>query len=323
MEALAQATHFIFDKTGTLTSGRMSLIGVLTLGGQSRETAIAIAAALEASSEHPVGRALAAAGTPPARYHASQIRYFTGQGVEGVVDGVLMRAGSPRFVAELNGLPMPADLVFVTDDVTTVALGSEREWLALFTLGDALRPDARRVVQTLAEQGSAVCLLSGDRTPCVMRVAQRLGIGSARGEATPADKVSYVRDLQHRGALVAVIGDGINDAPVLAQAQVSVAMASATDLARLSADILLLTDRIEPLLEAVTIARRTLRIIHQNFIWAILYNAIAVPLAVMGQVTPLLAAAGMSASSLLVIGNALRLCDVRSRTDRRHRHAGG
>ena len=323
LEALAKATHFVFDKTGTLTSGRMSLIGVLALGGQSRETAIAMAAALEASSEHPVGRALAAAGPVPARPQASQIKYFTGQGVEGIVDGVRLRAGSPRFVAELNGLPMPADLVFVTDDVTTVALGSEREWLALFTLGDALRPDARRVVQTLAEQGSAVCLLSGDRTPCVMRAAQRLGIGSARGEATPADKVSYVRDLQHRGAWVAVIGDGINDAPVLAQAQVSVAMASATDLARLSADIVLLTDRIEPLLEAVTIARRTLRIIHQNFIWAILYNAIAVPLAVMGEVTPLLAAAGMSASSLLVIGNALRLCVVPSRTDRRHRHAGG
>jgi Cu2+-exporting ATPase len=309
LEALARATHFVFDKTGTLTSGRMSLIGVLPLGERSRERALATVAALEASAAHPVGRALATAGPAPAPYQASQTRHFTGQGVEGIVDGVRLRAGSPRFVAALNGLPVPDDLVFVSDEVTAVALGSEREWLALFTLGDALRSDARHVVQALVELGREVHLLSGDRAPCVARVAQRLGIASARGDATPTDKVDYVRGLQERGAVVAVIGDGVNDAPVLAQAQVSVAMASGVELARLSADVALLTDRIEPLLEAVTIARRTLRIIQQNFIWAIVYNAIAVPLAVMGQVTPLVAAIGMSASSLLVIGNALRLCD--------------
>jgi Cu2+-exporting ATPase len=199
--------------------------------------------------------------------------------------------------------------VFVSDDVTTVALGSEREWLALFTLGDALRPDARHVVQALSTQRREVHVLSGDRAPCVQRVAQRLGVRFVRAEATPAAKLEYVRELQAKGAVVAVVGDGINDAPVLAQAQVSVAMASGTELTRLNADVALLTDRLEPLLEAVTIARRTLRIIRQNFTWAVVYNAIAVPLAVLGQVTPLIAAVGMSASSLLVIGNALRLCD--------------
>lgn len=316
LEALARATHFVFDKTGTLTRGRMGLMGVLPLAGRGREEAIAMAAALEVSSEHPVGRALAAAGPVPARYSAHQLRYVPGQGVEGVIDGVRMRAGCARFVAELNGLPLPDDWVFVSDELTAVALGSEREWLALFTLGDALRPDARRVAQALSERGREVHLLSGDRTPCVTRVAQRLGLRFVRGDATAADKVDYVRALQERGAVVAVIGDGVNDAPVLAQAQVSVAMASGTELARLSADVALLTDRIEPLLEAVTIARRTLRIIQQNFIWAIAYNAVAVPLAIMGQVTPLAAAAGMSASSLLVIGNALRLRDRPARPQR-------
>jgi P-type Cu2+ transporter len=208
-------------------------------------------------------------------------------------------------------LPLPPDLVFVSDEVTTVALGSAQGWMALITLGDTLRPEALRVVQALLAQGRDVRLLSGDRAPCVARVAQRLGVHAARGGATPDDKLSYVRDLQRRGAVVAVAGDGINDAPVLAQAQVSIAMASGTALAQLSADVALLTDSLEALLDAVNIARRTLRIIHQNFAWAVVYNVIAVPLAVMGLVTPWAAALGMSLSSLLVIGNALRLYDVR------------
>lgn len=309
LEALARATHFVFDKTGTLTQGRMNLIGVLPLAAESRETVLAKVAALEVSSQHPVGCALTEAGPVPARYQASAMKYFIGQGVEGVIHGVRLRAGSPRFVAELCGKPVPGDLVFVSDEVTTVALGSEREWLALFTLGDAVRSDARSVVQALSEQGAEVHLLSGDRAPCVRQVAQRLAISFVVGDATPEDKVKHVHELQNKGASVAVIGDGINDAPVLAQAQVSVAMAAGADLTRLNADVLLLTDGLAPLLEAVNIARRTLRIIHQNYAWAIAYNAVAVPLAAMGMVTPLLAAVGMSASSLLVIGNALRLCD--------------
>jgi Cu2+-exporting ATPase len=242
---------------------------------------------------------------------ANDIRYVTGQGVEGTIDGVRMRAGTLRFVGELHGLPVPDELVFVSDEVTTVALGTEHEWVALFTLGDPLRSDAQQVVHDLQIQGAEVCLLSGDRKPCVAGVAHRLGIRRFVGEASPADKVAYVKDLQDHRATVAVVGDGVNDAPVLAQAQVSIAMAAGTELARLSADIVLLSDRLEPVLEAVAIARRTVRIIHQNFAWAVLYNLIAVPLAVAGQVTPLAAAVGMSLSSLLVIGNALRLCDLR------------
>jgi len=166
-------------------------------------------------------------------------------------------------------------------------------------------------VQALSARGCEVHLLSGDRVRCVARVASRLGVPAAQGGATPAGKLQYVRDLQRSGAVVAMIGDGVNDAPVLAQAQVSVAMASATSLAQLSADIALLTDSLEPLLDAVSVARRTLRIIHQNFAWAVLYNVVAVPLAVMGLVTPWAAALGMSLSSLLVVGNALRLYDPR------------
>lgn len=318
LETLARATHFVFDKTGTLTHGHMGLIGVLPLGTHGRDSVLAMAAALEASSEHPVGRALAAAAPHRETLQAHGIVASAGQGIEGVIGGVRMRAGTPQYVAALSGLPLPGELVFVSDEVTTVALGSEREWLALFTLGDVVRADACGVVQALSAQGCEVHLLSGDRLPCVARMAQRLGVRFAQGEATPAAKLQYVRELQARGAVVAMIGDGVNDAPVLAQAQVSVAMARGTELARLNADIALLSDRIGPLLEAVTLARRTLRIIRQNLAWAVVYNAIAVPLAVTGMVTPLLAAAGMSLSSLLVIANALRLCRGPSR-----QHAGG
>jgi P-type Cu2+ transporter len=312
LEALAGATHFVFDKTGTLTTGCMRLIGVLPLADENRDTVTAMAAALEAASEHPVGRALASAAPAQLIYRASDLHYLAGQGVEGVIDGVRMRVGAPGFVAALAGSPPPPEMVFVSDDVTTVALGRQGAWLALFTLGEAVRPGARHIVRALVDAGREVHLLSGDRAACVARMAERLGIAVARGDATPADKLAYVRDLQARGAAVAVIGDGVNDAPVLAQAQVSLAMASGTELARINADIALLTDGIEPVLDAVVTARRTLAIIRQNFLWAVIYNAIAVPLALMGLVTPLVAAAGMSASSLLVIGNALRLCDARA-----------
>lgn len=308
LETLARATHFVFDKTGTLTQGQMSLVGVQTLGGASRETALALAAALESPSEHPLGRALAAAATKPPQNLTGAWQFFTGQGVQGVIDGVRLRAGTPQFVAALNRLPLPAEIASVGDEVTTVALGSEHEWIALFALSDAVRPDARRVLNALSRQGRQVHVLSGDRAPCVVRLAQRLGVRQAQGEASPADKLAYVRRLQAGGAVVAAIGDGVNDAPLLAQAQVSIAMAAGTDLARLSADIALLSDRLDPLTEAVAIARRTLRIMHQNFAWAVAYNAVAVPLAVMGFITPWAAALGMSLSSLLVIANALRLC---------------
>lgn len=310
LETLARVTHFVFDKTGTVTQGRMQLIGVLPLREGSRDRALAMAAALEAASEHPVGRALAthAAAVP---LQARQVKVHTGQGVEGVIDGQPLRIGAPQFVAALHGQPLPPDLAFASDEVTTVALGDEKGWIALLTLGDTLRPEARRVLQTLSGQGCEVHLLSGDRAECAARIASRLGVDLVRGGATPADKLRYVRDLQNAGAVVAMTGDGVNDAPVLAQAQVSIAMASGTELARMNADVALLTDSLQPLLDSVAVARRTLRVIHQNFAWALLYNVIAVPLAVLGLITPWAAALGMSMSSLLVIANALRLYDQR------------
>jgi Cu2+-exporting ATPase len=306
LETLARATHFVFDKTGTLTSGRMALAGVRALGTETSAQCLALAAALESWSEHPVGRALVAAanGVHPV---ASGVSAVTGQGIEGSVGGRQLRIGRPEFVAALHGQALPPDLECVPDAIAVVALGDDRGWIALFLLDDVVRHDAPALVRDLAAGGAQVSLLSGDRMQRVAHTAFELGITDYAGGATPADKLAYVEKLQASGAVVAMIGDGVNDAPVLAKAQVSIAPGSGTELAQVSADIILLSDRLDVLAGTVRNARRTLRVIRQNLGWAMAYNAVALPLAMAGLVTPLVAAIGMSTSSLLVVLNALRL----------------
>ncbi len=315
LETLARATHFIFDKTGTLTTGRMTLVAVRLLGNATREHCLTCASALESSSEHPIGRALAGAvlGVHPV---ATGVRNVAGQGVEGVVGGRLLRIGRPAFVAALHQQPDLQILFGGLDDamsgaVATIALGDTQGWLALFMLDDRLRHDAADVVRALSADGVEVMLLSGDHPVRAVHAARELGIRAARGGATPEDKLAQVRDLQRSGAVVAMVGDGINDAPVLAQAQVSIALRSGTELAQNASDIVLMTDQLGALVTARCYAQRSLRIIYQNLIWAVLYNAVALPLAITGLVTPLVAAVGMSASSLIVVGNALRLTRVK------------
>jgi Cu2+-exporting ATPase len=305
LETLAHATHAVFDKTGTLTTGRLTLAGVMPLGDVGREQCLAMAAALESWSEHPAARALvqAATGVHPV---ASAVRNVAGEGVEGFVAGRRCRIGKPRFVADLHGQPMPAQ-VRVPDALSVVALGSDTGWIALFMLDDLPRHDAVSAVAALKALGLRVSLLSGDRPQRAAHAAAALGIDEWKGGATPADKLEYVRALQARGDVVAMIGDGVNDAPVLAQAQVSIAPGGGTALAQTSADIVLMGDRLDTLPASVAMARRTLRVIHQNLAWAAAYNLVAVPLALAGMVTPLVAAIGMSSSSLLVVLNALRL----------------
>jgi Cu2+-exporting ATPase len=309
LETLAAATHFVFDKTGTLTEGRMALIDVVPLPGGDRERCLTQAAQLEGASEHPIGRAIvtAAAHTAHDGIAPCNLRNVPGEGVEGRIDGRWLRIGTPGFVAALHGQALPGELASMRDDLTVVALGDEHGWLALFTLGDPLRRDARLLVRELQALGATVCLLSGDRAAQVAYLARELGIERVGGDATPQDKLEFVRALQQQGAVVAMVGDGVNDAPVLAQAQVSVALAGGTRLAQISADMVLMPERLDALLDAVRIARRTLRVIRQNLIWAVVYNAIVLPLAVLGHVTPLIAGAGMSLSSLAVVLNALRL----------------
>ena len=308
LETLARATHFVFDKTGTLTLGEMRVTGTIPCGGHDAAESLALAAALEARSEHPIARAFASTTREPGtRYRFADFRHTAGAGIEARLGGRVKRIGTPAYVAALHGQPIPRAAQSIADDATVVALGDGDGWLAFFTLGDALRADTRAVVQALHAAGKRVCLLSGDRTAHVRRLAQELGIEQVRGDATPEDKLAFVTALQQSGAVVAMIGDGVNDAPVLAQAQVSVALAGSTRLAQVSADVVLMSERLAPLLTAVGTARRLSRVIRQNLAWAVAYNVAALPLAVAGYVTPLLAAAGMSLSSLTVVLNALRL----------------
>jgi Cu2+-exporting ATPase len=310
LETLAMATHFVFDKTGTLTSGKMSLLETITLGDVGRNRCLAMAAALERASEHAIANAIAAAAADcEDRFNIEETTNLPGSGIEGRIGGQRYRLGRPAFVAELCGTPVPDALLHGRESATVVALGSENGWLALFALGDTLRPDAASLIKGLQQRGKTVVLLSGDQEEAVQQVAQQLGITEVHAAMTPQGKLDYVRGLQREGAVVAMVGDGVNDAPVLAAAGVSIAMGGGTQVARASADMILLSERLFHLLAGVDISLKTSRIIRQNLAWAFIYNLIAIPLAALGHVTPWMAGIGMSASSLMVVLNALRLVE--------------
>ena len=308
IETLARADHFIFDKTGTLTWGRLRLRQTLPLTGLSAEAALRLAAALEQGSEHAVGAALRQAAEAGALPPPQALQSHTGQGVEGLLDGRRLRLGRPGFAGALHGLPLPpaARALLATGD-TCVALADDSAWLAVFRLGDEVRAEAGELARRLRDFGCGITILSGDSAEAVAQVAKALAIEDAHGGMTPQDKHDFIVRLQQRGAVVAMVGDGVNDAPVLAQAQVSVAMGGGTELARNQADIVLLGEDLGRLALAVALARRTRRIVRQNLGWAFAYNLSAIPLAMLGWITPWMAGIGMSASSLLVVLNALRL----------------
>lgn len=305
IETLAQANHFIFDKTGTLTLGQLTLIEMITCRS-TPEAAIALAAGLEQGSEHPIGRALRQAANTIAP--VANVRAVTGAGVLGVVDAIEWRLGRPDFVAGLHQKPLPLEIeAKVGAGDTVIALGSADGWQAFFRLGDDVRPEAAAAMVALRCAGVTLSIFSGDASAAVQRVGQALGIADVRGGMTPEEKHAAMTALQATGAVVAMVGDGVNDAPVLAKAQVSIAMGGGADLARAQADIVLLGNHLAALAPGVVLARRTVRVVRQNLLWAFTYNLTAIPLAMIGWVTPWMAGIGMSASSLLVVLNALRL----------------
>jgi Cu2+-exporting ATPase len=310
IEALARTDRFIFDKTGTLTVGHMALVEVLPVRGDAAR-ALALAAALERGSEHPIARALAAGVVDAGEGVAIAVdglRATTGAGVEGAVDGRVWRLGRPEFVAALHAAPVPLELqAIVGAGDTVIALGNADGWQAFFRLSDSLRPDATAMVANLSAAGIKLSIFSGDAPAAATRVGAALGIADVRGGLSPEDKHAALKALQAAGETVAMVGDGVNDAPVLAQAHVSIAMGGGADLARANADVVLLGNDLRALPQGLALARRTVRIVKQNLAWAFAYNLLAIPLAMAGWVTPWMAGIGMSASSLLVVLNALRL----------------
>ena len=306
LEALARATDLVLDKTGTLTLGRLSVRRVVPASGRSADEVGALAAALEAGSEHPIARAIREANGSV--LGAADIRNTPGRGVEGTVDGRTYRLGTPRFAAACETPPAPPGS---SAGETWVALAEDGELIAWFALADTPRPDAAAALAALQKQGLRLHLVSGDAEGAVKAVAQQLGIDDWHAGALPEDKLAYVKALQDQGRIVAMVGDGINDAPVLAGAQVSIAMGEGADVAQAAADMVMLGSRLATLSEGVALARKTQQIIRQNLGWALGYNLIAIPAAALGYVTPWIAGIGMSASSLLVVLNALRLAEFK------------
>ena len=302
LETLAHATDFVFDKTGTLTTGEFQLRDVEVLR-TDRNRALALARALEQGATHPVAAALREASEGEL-LAAEKLSYVPGRGVEGRIADAVYRLGAPEFVGgEPAAGRFPAG-------VTVVGLADAQGVLAWFALGDALRPQARQLVADLKALGVTLHLYSGDRVENVMSLAQELGIDDAHGAMLPEDKLAAVRELQARGAIVAMTGDGVNDAPVLAQAQVSIAVDQGAEAAQAAADMVLLSSEIGRLADGVKLARRAQVVIRQNLAWSALYNALAIPAAAMGYVTPWMAGIGMSLSSLLVVLNAMRLSRI-------------
>jgi len=297
LERLAEADHVVFDKTGTLTRGLPQLLDRAALDGRS----LALAAALAARSRHPYALALAEAGraenTQPIDMTA--VAEHPGCGLEGRVGATLYRLGRAEWAL---GTPTAA----TSDDrAPSVVLSEDGRLLAGFRFADAPRPGAREAVAALASRGMAVEILSGDRAAAVRRLASTLGVPYA-AQLSPGDKTARIAALAASGRKVLMVGDGLNDAPALVAAHVSMAPASAADVGRNAADFVFLRESLQAVPQAIDIARRAGRLARQNLLLAVGYNAVAVPVAILGHVTPLLAAIAMSLSSIIVVANALR-----------------
>ena len=319
LEVLSGVNTVVFDKTGTLTQDSMTVREVLTRQGVEQAEALALAAVVAQHSLHPVSRALvlvaeSVAGDAVAPlWQCDEAHELAGQGVVGEVTALnaaaaalctgAVRLGSARFCADGAAPATTATAV----EGSAVQLWDARGWLATFAMQEALRPEAAGVVATLQAQGLQVHMLSGDQPQAVARVAVELGVKHAQGGCSPADKLAYLQALQRDGATVAMVGDGLNDAPVLAGAHVSFSLGSALPLAQAQADLVVLGADLGAVASALVVSRRALRVVRQNLGWALAYNAVCVPLAVLGYLPAWLAGLGMAVSSLVVVLNAMRL----------------
>ena len=299
LERFADVNSWLFDKTGTVTEGHVRVCAIEPLGPLDRSRCLAIAGALETGIEHPIARALQADLSPETHLEsATEVEYRAGYGLTGTVAGRRYRLGSARHV----GLDPEAG-----NTTQSIYLADQSGVLARFELADTLRAHAAEALAQLDRAGHSVALVSGDAPGPVQAAAQRLGIAQAFASRSPADKLTLLRELQQTGSVVAVVGDGINDAPVLAQADASIALVEGSRLAQAGAGILFTGKDLRLLARLPEWARRTRRVVRQNLAWAACYNLTAVPLAAAGLLAPWMAALGMSLSSLVVVLNALRL----------------
>ncbi|MBB1510303.1 cation-translocating P-type ATPase [Tessaracoccus sp. MC1756] len=307
LERARRVQTIVFDKTGTLTTGHMSVVDVEPTHRVDREELLALAAAVEAASEHPIAAALVAAVDRP--LPVEDFQNVPGRGVRGVVGGRTIYAGSPAYMADLGHgrAEWSRDLIG-----SVVEVADEQGILGRVVVADTIKESAGLAVEQLKKLGLTPVLLSGDNEATARAVAESLGILDVRAGVTPEGKVAAIKELQARGQQVAMVGDGVNDAAAIAQAELGIAMGTGTDAAIAAGDITLMRHDLSAAVDAVRLSRATLRTIKGNLLWAFGYNTAAIPLAAFGMLTPMIAGAAMAFSSVFVVLNSLRLRGFRS-----------
>ena len=301
----------VFDKPGTLTSGQRSVAGVETADGVTREELLELAAAVESGSEHPIAQAIVAEVERPGA--VVDFVNVPGRGVRGVVDGRAIFAGSAAFMADLGLAPVAWQAEQVG---SVVEVADESRILGRIIVGDTVKESAAAAIRELKALGLHPVLLSGDNERTARAVAAQVGIDDVRAGVTPEGKVAAIKELQAAGRQVAMVGDGVNDAAAIAQADLGIAMGTGTDAAIAAGDITLMRHDLMAAVDAVRLSRATLRTIKSNLVWAFGYNTAAIPLAALGMLTPIIAGAAMAFSSVFVVLNSLRLKGFRGVTPR-------
>ncbi|SMC16686.1 Cu+-exporting ATPase [Andreprevotia lacus DSM 23236] len=309
LERASRVDLLVVDKTGTLTEGKPQVTRIVDLAGVGDDTLLQLAASLEQGSEHPLAKALlqAAQARGLALQDAADFAVEPGAGVTGVIAGQAIRVGSPDWVAPLLGADRVPLTQLLNEGQTVIGVARDGAWLGLIALADALRSDATRAVATLQQRGVRVVMLTGDNAHTAARIAQAAGIKEFVAQTLPQDKAAYVRARQQEGHTVAMVGDGVNDAPALAVADVSFAMHSGSDVAIEAADVTLMHGSLAALADAMALSRHTVRKIRQNLFFAFVYNTLGIPLAAFGLLNPVLAGAAMALSSVSVVSNSLLL----------------
>jgi Cu+-exporting ATPase len=318
LESTRRVDTVVLDKTGTVTTGRMQLVDVVPGEGTSRDEVLRLAGAVEHASEHPIAAAITAAAASE-QGQVADVELFSstqGLGVTGVVDGLAVAAGRPRWLVQEWAMTFGEDLAAAGEAAeslgrTPVAIGWDGQVRGLLVVADTVKPHSKQAVAEMRAMGLRPVLLTGDNERAARAVAAEVGIDEVIAEVLPHDKIAAVITLQEQGSVVAMVGDGVNDAAALAQADLGIAMGTGTDVAIEASDLTLVRDDLLAAVDAIRLSRRTLRTIKGNLFWAFAYNVAAIPLAMAALLNPLIAGAAMAFSSVFVVSNSLRLRSFR------------